>query len=238
MKKQITLLLFSLLPLLSVAKTTDTTSEFHPQLNVWLEYGYNYTWRNYGNLELQAQLPLNPYFEMDAAAHLSTANVYSISADFRPKFPLPYGHLYLETKLVYRAVARNQIHNMSSAFSFGYRCDYVRFQLGAYLIMFGEFNRDFHGNTEVFIESPSITYALEAWVRPQTSVWNMNLRISNYNDYSIERAWQPLFAIGGRYDINQHLKVLAEVECKPTGMFHLNASFYGITARVGVGYKF
>lgn len=238
MKKQLTVCLLALLPMLSFAHSADSSSGFHPQLNAYLEYGYNYTWRSYGDLEVQAQLPINPYFEMDAVAHLSTANLYTLSADLRPKFPLPYGNMYVETKLIYRAVVRNRIHNMSSALSIGYKCDYVRFQLGAYIIMFGEFNRDWHSNTEVFIEAPSMIYALEAWVRPQTSVWNLNLRISNYNDYSIERVWQPLFAIGGRYDINNHLKMLAEVELKPTGMFHLDASFYGITARVGVGYKF
>ncbi len=228
----------AILPFIVMAEEAEQEFKFRPQINAFVEYGYNYTWRNYGNLEVKALMPVNKHFEVDAVAHFSTANVYSLGADFRPVFPLPTGDLYLETKLAYRAIVRNRMQNLSAAFSVGYRMDYVRFQLGAYSIMFAEFNRNWHGDTEVFIEAPSMLYALEVWVRPQTSIWNINLRVSNYNDYSIERVWQPLFALGGRYDFNRHLKLLAEVECKPTGMFHLDASFYGITARVGVGYKF
>lgn len=233
-------LLFAFLTILPLALHAEEADNniFRPQVNVFAEYGYNYTWRHYADLGLQALMPINKHFELDAIAHFSTANIYTVGADFRPLFPLTVGDLYLETKLSYRAIVRNQIQNLSGAFSIGYRMDYVRVQLGAYSIMFAEFNRDWHGNSEVFIEAPSLLYALEVWVRPQSSIWNINLKVSNYNDYSIERLWQPLFAIGARYDFNQHLKLLTEIECKPTGMFHLDASFYGITGRIGVGYKF
>lgn len=216
----------------------ENISGFKPRLNGFIEYGYNYTWRSYCNIEASANLPFNPYFDMDAVLHYSTADLYTLGADLRPKFPLPVGELYLETKMIYRAITRNQMQNLSAALSLGYRHDHVRVQLGAYSIMLAEFDRNWHGNTEVFIEAPSLLYAIEVWVRPQANPWNINLRVSNYNDYSIERVWQPLFALGGRYDINEHVRVLAEAECKPTGMFHLDASFYGITARVGASYKF
>ena len=230
-------LIVSALWLLSLSINAQNYS-FKPQICAFLEYGYNYTWAHYGNAELQVNLPVNPYFEANAMTHLSTANVYSFAANARPQFPLSVGKIYLETKFTYRAIVRNQMQDLSAAFSIGYQMDYVRFQIGTYSKMFAEFNRNLHSNTEIFIEAPSLLYALEIWVRPQDNPRNINLRIANYNDYSIERMWQPLFALGGKYSLNNNLAIIAEAELKPTGMFHLDASFYGITTRAGIAYQF
>ena len=42
------------------------------RLTVMGEYSYNNTWGHHGNLDIQALMPFNPYFEMEAKAQLST----------------------------------------------------------------------------------------------------------------------------------------------------------------------
>jgi len=58
------------------------------------------------------------------------------------------------------------------------------------------------------------------------------------DDYQMERMWQPLFMIGAWYDVTDHWRINMGVQCKPTGMFHLDATFYGATLRAGFSYKF
>lgn len=201
-------------------------------------YGYNYTWEHYGSLDLAARVPLSRYFELDAAAELSTVNVYSFSFNARPLFPVPVGELFLDTRLLYKVVARNRMHDFVGSFSFGYRMDYVNVSVGLFSRIMADFDRDWHSEDEFLVEPFGVLYNLEVFVRPQVSPWNLSFRISNFDDYNQERVWQMLFMLGGSYSPTEHLTLLAQVQCKPTGMFHLNATFYGIQGRLGVAYRF
>ena len=115
--------------------------------------------------------------------------------------------------------------------------DYVDVQLGVYTRSMFEFNRDWHSEDEIVTEPFGFLYSIEVFVRPQSSNWNLSFRISDTDDFQIERMWQPLFMIGGRYSLTERLSVLMQAQCKPTGMFHLNASFYGAQLRAGISYK-
>ena len=100
------------------------------RLTVMGEYSYNKTWGHHGNLDVQSLLPFNDYFEMEAKVQLSSANVYSGALQFRPKFELPVGEMFIETDLYYRAVVRNQLGDLTAALGVGYRMDYVSVTLG------------------------------------------------------------------------------------------------------------
>ena len=75
-------------------------------------------------------------------------------------------------------------------------------------------------------------------VRPQNNPWNLSFMFSNVDDYQMERMWQPLFGIGAYYDVADHWRLNFAAQCKPTGMFHLDATFYGATFRTGFSYRF
>ncbi len=208
-------------------------------LSVYADYGYNYTWENYGGATLLAYLPINPHFEAEVGARLLSSNVHTFQADLRPVFPLPVGALYLSTHVIYTASFRNQIQDVAASLGIGYKMDYVNVQFGLQTRLIDALGRDPHSASQIVYEAPHLLYGIEACVRPEsTSVWNLSLRFANFDEFQIERMWQPLFAIGGRYDINKNWRVLADVTCKPTGMFHLNASFYGIQTRAGFTYSF
>ena len=230
-------LLLALL-LVGVAVTQAQEDARSVELRTFGVYGYNYTWGHYGNLDVTTRVPVNRHFELDGAVQLSTANVYTLSADARPLFPLPVGELYLDTRLLYKAIVRNRIHELSASLGFGYRMDYVDVQIGVYTRNMLEFKRNWHSESEIVTEPFGFLYSIEVFVRPQASRWNLSFRFADTDDFQIERIWQPLFMIGGRYSPTDHLSVLLQAQCKPTGMFHLNASFYGATVRAGVCYKF
>ena len=232
------ILSFLLLLPLSAAERRPGFGERGYGLTVMGEYSYNRTWSHHGNIDVQALLPFNPYFEMEAKLQLSSANVYSGALQFRPKFGLPVGEMFLETDILYRALARNRLSDMTAALGVGYRMDYVSVTLGLYCRVLEDWDRDIHTDESYMVEPFNLLYRLEVFCRPQDNPWNLSFMVSNADDYQLERMWQPLFMIGAWYDPAEHWRVLMGVECKPTGMFHLDASFYGITARAGFTYKF
>ncbi len=229
-----------LLGIVFMALPQQLSAENQPYaLTVYADYGYNYTWENYGGASVLAYLPLNPYFEAELGARVLSSNVHTFQADLRPVFPLPVGALYLSTHVIYTASFRNHIQDVAASIGIGYRMDYVNAQFGLQTRLIDSFGRDAHSASQIIYEAPHLLYGIEAYVRPEsTSPWNISLRFANFDDFQVERMWQPLFNIGGRYDIDNHWRVVADVTCKPTGMFHLNASFYGIQVRAGFTYDF
>ena len=96
------------------------------------EYSYNTTWGHHGNFDIQALMPLNPYFEMEAKLQFSTANVHTGMLQLRPKFELPVGEIFIETDLMYKAVVRNRVGDIVASIGVGYRMDYVSVTLGSH----------------------------------------------------------------------------------------------------------
>jgi hypothetical protein len=208
------------------------------QLSVMGEYSYNTTWGHHGNFDIQSLMPFNPHFEMEAKIQLSTANVYSGAIQFRPKFEVPVGEMFIETDVYYRAVARNRVSDFTAAIGVGYRMDYVSVTLGMFSRVVGDWDRSWYSKETYVAEPFNLLYRLEVFCRPQANPWNLSFMFSNVDDYQMERMWQPLFSIGAYYDVAEHWRLNFWAQCKPTGMFHLDATFYGATFRTGFTYKF
>lgn len=203
-----------------------------------VEYSYNKTWGHHANFDIQGLMPFNPHFEMEAKLQLSTANVYTGAVYLRPKFELPVGEMFLETDIMYRAVARNRIGDITAALAVGYRMDYVSVTLGVFSRVMDDWNRDWHTNDTYVVEPFNLLYRLEVFCRPQANPWNLSFVFTNVDDKHMERMWQPLFMVNAYYDVVEHWRLLFGAQCKPTGMFHLDATFYGASLRAGFSYRF
>ena len=217
---------------------TTRTNIYRSTVSTMLEYSYNKTWGHFGNVDVQALLPLNRYVEMNINLQASFKNVYSVGVVLRPKVILPYGELFFDTEVLYKAVMRNNQMDLVTALSLGYRFDYVSFQIGSFARVMGFYGREWHSEEAYQCEPFNLLYRLEVYCRPQAERWNIGVAFANFDDYQFERMWQPLFSLCGRYDVADHWRVHMDVQCKPTGMFHLNAAFYGATVRAGFTYRF
>lgn len=233
-------LLFLLLSALSAALSAANPGFGNRRYSVsgMVEYSYNKTWGHHANFDIQSLMPINPHFEMEARLQFSTANVHSGALQLRPKFELPVGELFLETDVYYRAFARNRIGDITAALGVGYRMDYVSITLGVFSRVIDDWNRSWYTDESFVVEPFNLLYRIEVFCRPQNNNWNLSFMFSNIDDYQMERMWQPLFGIGAWYDINEHWRLNFMAQCKPTGMFHLDATFYGATGRVGFTYRF
>lgn len=238
MKKKLTLLTLAVLSAVSLQAANPGFHVRNYSLTGMVEYSYNRTWSHHANFDIQAFMPINQHFEMEAKTQFSTANVHTGALYLRPKFDLPVGQLFIETDIIYRAIARNRLADIDAAIGLGYRMDYVSVTLGLYSRVLDNWDRQWHDNETFVVEPFNLLYRIEVFCRPQTNNWNLSFCFSNVDDYQMERMWQPLFMAGAWYDVAEHWRLLFWAQCKPTGMFHLDATFYGATFRTGFSYTF
>lgn len=236
-----TLFLLLLLPLFCSAKDPGVHSGFGDgryALTGQVEYNHNLTWQHFASFDVQGFLPINQHFELDARMQFQTVNVHTFAVVARPKFALPVGELFLETEVLYKCVKRSNMHDLAAGLSLGYRMDYVSVMLGCNTRVLAPFGSNWHSDEKMNTEPFNLMYCLKIYCRPQSNPWNIWVAMSDFDDYQIERHWQPIFQLGAHYDINDHWRVQISGLCKASGMFHLNANYYAANLRSGISYRF
>lgn len=201
-------------------------------------YGHNLTYGSYTNFDIDAYLPVNQHFDMQANLRASTENFYTFGVQLRPKFALPVGELYIEDRMLMRLAQRDSYMDFVHAISLGYMMQYVNVQVGMSNRIITPLPYIQRSEDVMILEPFDCVYRVEAFVRPKTSPWNISLCVSNMDNYQIERMWQPMFYLGGWYDVNEHWRVRLSGKMKLAGMFHLNAHYYGAELRAGAEYRF
>ena len=237
MKKHLLLILLTIAGMLpAMAQVQFGTNQYAVRLNIG--YNHNTTYGSYAGVDFGAFMPINQHFEMQADLRFTTANNHAIGVQMRPKFAVPVGEFFLEGRLLSGLYPKDGFNELVQAIAVGYRMEYVSFQVGMSTRLIMNYPYNWHENSNMIVEPFNICYKLEVFVRPQASPWNISLCASNMTDYQIERVWQPMFMANGRYNINEHWQVNLSALCKPTGMFHLNAKYYGAEVRAGFAYQF
>jgi hypothetical protein len=220
----------------SLAQVQPTDTNYMVSLHTG--YAHNLTYGSYATFDVDAYMPIHQHFDMQVNLRTSTANSHSLGVQLRPKFALPVGELYIEDRLMMRFVARDEFNEFLHAISLGYMMEYVNVQVGVYTRVIQPLPYIPRSEDELICEPFDVLYRVEAFVRPRTSPWNISLALSNVDNYQIERMWQPMFYLGGWYDINEHWRVRMSGKLKLAGMFHLNAHYYASELRVGAEYRF
>lgn len=230
--KQILLALLLGLSLSALAQTKAPIS-----IRSYAEYGYNYTWENYGGLAVIANIPINSYFSLEGGINTNTSNVHAINTRAIVHFPLAVGDLTLENRYLYRLFLRTNTNDLAAALSVGYSINHFKVGLGVFARLYGDIR--FSKHTESIpnvIEPFNLIYNIEGQLFKADHNWNLALSVSNHDDFQIERMYQPIFTLKGNYMPAKHFNLLAEVACKPAGMFHGAADFYAIYTRLGFSY--
>lgn len=238
MNKRFTLLILMIAAFVLPAAAQVQYGNHQYSVRMNIGYNHNTTYGSHAGFDVGAFMPINQHFEMQADLRFTTANTHALGVQLRPKFHVPVGEMYIEQRLMAGLYARDGFNEMLQALAIGYRMDYVSVQLGFSTRLIMEAPYDWHTTSNIIVEPFNITYRLEAFVRPQSSPWNISMCISNMTDYQIERVWQPIFMLGGLYNIDAHWQVNLSALCKPTGMFHLNAKYYAAEVRAGFAYNF
>ncbi len=230
--KQIILALLLGLSLSALAQTKAPIS-----IRSYAEYGYNYTWENYGGLAVIANIPINSYFSLEGGINTNTSNVHAINTRAIVHFPLAVGDLTLENRYLYRLFLRNNTNDLAAGIIVGYTRDYIKASLGLYGRIYGNIQWESHNESAANVMEPfNLIYNLEGQLFKQDHNWNIGLGVSNHDDFQIERMYKPIFTLKGNFVPAQHFNLLAELSCKPVGNFHGSANFYALYTRLGFIY--
>lgn len=230
----ICIIVASVLP--AIAQVQYGADQYALRMNIG--YAHNMTYASHAVIDLDAFMPINEHFEMQADLRLSTAQNHALGLQVRPKFAVPVGEFFLEGRVLAGLYKPYGYNDFTQMIGVGYRMDYVSFELGMSTRLIIDAPYDWHSSSNIIVEPFGMCYRLEVFVRPQTSPWNISMCVSNMTDYQIERPWQPIFMAGGQYAIDKHWQVNLSALCKPTGMLHLTATYYGAEVRAGFCYKF
>jgi hypothetical protein len=218
----------------------QTNAQNRQNLKVTAEYGYNYTWENFGALAVVGSFPLKDYFISDIGIKAYTSNIYAFSCNARTIFPKKYGEWRIENKLLYRAFVRNKINEFSGGVLAGFRHNYINVGVGLSARLNSKFGEPSITNQQRYIIEPfNPLYFIECNMIKNSNLWNIGVRVANFDDFQIERPYQPIFTLTGKYSLkNKPLTFFSEATLKPSGVFHLSANFYEIRTQFGFKYKF
>lgn len=197
-------------------------------------YGYNYTWESHGGVDISCNFPVIKYFELGGSLEYLSPKVVDATAVLRPQYPLGKGKFFIDAMFQYRGFFHYKTNEYVFAGAAGYKRPYFKVMLGA----FGRTMQDCGTHGDFVAETVNLMYHASFTVRPESSRWNVGGAVANFNLYEFERMWYPMFFINGHYDFDGHFGIIAEVQYKPAGMFHLTNQFYGITVRVGAKLSF
>ena len=237
------ILLFIFLSFFITKIAAQENSLPYAKLTAAAEYGYNYTYENYGAVQAYLKFPLKTYFSADCGIKAVTANIYALTAVLRTTFPTKRdGEWQLENIYLYRAVVRNQLSDFSAGLRGGYLRNHFEADFGFYVRFIGDLKPDeMLTQKRYIVEMFNLMYNVEGRLKKDDARWNIGLRISNYDDFQIERAMSPIFALKARFSPNkenQKFYLWAEIALKPAGALHLASNFYDFSSRVGICYSF
>lgn len=198
--------------------------------------GYNPVWGGYGGVDLRARASLNDYLSVAGDFEGLYSGIFAGGLSARPSACFGQGRLYLDTGVLYKR--SDGIFDFVSHGSIGWESKHFDVSLGLFSRTVGSLSRDIHSTEEMIGEPFNVAYKVRYSLKGEDSGWDIWGGITDHTAYEFERHWSPIFYLGGRYALKDDLQLFCQTEVKPTGMFHLNACFYGVVCRMGVSFSF
>jgi len=237
MRKTLLLLLICVLSLHVFAQEKQKSS-VGGNITVQGVVGYNTSWKWYSGGILKGALYLK---NTDIRLNIEslTSNVHSVGATVTPHFDVcKNGQIFLDGTLHSRIFSRNRAYEFVYSGSAGFRMRHFSVQVGVFARVMDAIGRNWHSTENYVVEPFNVLYRVAVSIKGFDHPWDIYFVGSDYNEFEYERVWQPIFTMGGRARVSERLSIVAEGTLKPTGMFHLDATFYAAWLNVGVNYKF
>ena len=236
MGKKLLLLLICVMPLMISAQ--EKQRKVSGDITAQGVLGYNDTWRWYGGGDIKGALHLNKIdFHLDFEG--LSSDVFSVGLTASPYFDVcKNGQVFIDGTLHSRIFSGDRAYEFVYSGSAGYRMRHFSVQAGVFARVIDAIGRDWHSVENYMIEPFNVLWRVAASIKGFGNPWDIYFVGANYNEFEYERVWQPIFTVGGRIAAGEKLSIVAEGTLKPTGMFHLDTTFYAAWLKAGVNYKF
>ena len=201
------------------------------------EYGYTRTGGNRCSLALLADYQFNDYFK--GGVSLQGTLGYPLSMNLYWQADLlqaKCGTLYLENRYLYRLFPNYKLQEFNGVLDLGWTNRHFNFQLGLCNRFIAEIPLRKDGGMGTIFEPMNVVFSVEGNVFDQSHPWNIGGRISNFDDFLIERVSIFIYCIKGYYELSDGLRLTGEVCIHPCSSLNLSAQSNGVAARVGISW--
>lgn len=224
--------LLGVLPMVAKApcKTADCDSCEVAVLGIG---GQNRTWAGYGGGALQVSLPIWEHLHIQSGLQGLSSGVMTGLIHVQPVFPVKKGEVFADVTGYYGGFYKYGVSEWLAGGSVGWRNEHISAQIG--LSVRWILDRD---SSDKVVEPVDPFYRIAYRLKAGGAPWNLTGGVANYSRYQVERAMEPVFFLEGYYRLGERLSLIGELNIKPTGMFHLVASWYGFSAGIGLSYRF
>lgn len=201
------------------------------------EYEYNRTEGSNCALAIFGDYQLNEYFT--AGLGLKGTLGYPLSINLYWQADLlqaKCGTLYLENRYLYRLFPNYKLQEYNGLLDFGWRNRHFNFQLGLCNRYIAEIPLRLDGGMGTIFEPMNVIFCVEGNVFDQSHPWNIGGRISNFDDFIIERVSVFIYCVKGYYALNDNLRLTGEVCFHPCGNLNLSAQGNGLETHIGISW--
>lgn len=206
-------------------------------LRSYVEYGYTRTEGNGCALALMGDYQCSDRFKMGIG--LNCALGYPLAFNLYWQADLlkaKCGTLYLENRYLYRLFPNYKLQEFNGLLDLGWKNRHFNFQLGLCNRFIAEIPLRKDGGMGTIFEPMNVVFSVEGNVFDQSHPWNIGGRISNFDDFLIERVSIFIYCIKGYYELDDGLRLTGEVCIHPCSSLNLSAQPNGVAARVGISW--
>ncbi len=206
-------------------------------LRSYVDYEYTRTEGSGGALAVFGDYQLNEYFT--AGLGLKGTIGYPLAINLYWQADLLHaksGTLYLENRYLYRLFPNLNLQEFNGLLDFGWENRHFNFQLGLCNRYIAEIPLRKDGGMGTVFEPMNVTFCIEANVFDQSHPWNVGGRISNFDDFIIERVTVFIYCITGYYELTDNLRLTGEVCFHPCSNLNLSAQRNGFETRFGISW--
>ncbi len=201
------------------------------------EYEYTRTEGSNVALAVFGDYQLNDYFT--AGVSLKGTLSYPLAMNLYWQADLlqaKSGTLYLENRYLYRLFPNYNLQEFNGLLDLGWRNRHFNFQLGLCNRYTAEIPLRQDGGMGTIFEPMNVTFCIEGNVFDDSHPWNIGGRISNFDDFIIERVSIFIYCITGYYELNDNLRLTGEVCFHPSSNLNLSAQPNGIETHFGISW--
>lgn len=196
--------------------------------------GYNTTWGGFYGGDLEASASIGRNFECGLNLETLSSGVTAAGLRLQPQICFSKSKLYLETRLLGRMYAVDNIADVTANAALGWGNRHFDVAIGAFYRVV----TPLEGQYQLHHEPLDLTYRFEYKVMGDESRWDLSLGFANSHPYWIERLSVPHCFLKGRFDVSKHFSVVGRLDYQQAGFMHIVSNFYGVQGRLGLSYNF
>ena len=198
--------------------------------------GHNYAEGMYGELAAIGTYHYGDDLALRGGLECSTAGRLEAMTGWEAGMTVGECRLWFVTYCQWRRFALWKTNEFCSRIGLGLTRNGWRVQMGlARRTMTATMVNWLSHNTDFLSEPFNFMYEVcHTWSFGKDDEWMLSARVSDFDDFVIDRAYQPLFSVMGRWKVWQHTELVGRVIVHPTGMLSLSANYYEFMMNIGV----